>query len=814
VATDLLDDFPNGVLFVALAPLRDPDLVLYTVAQALGLRFIGDQSFLEQLKTHLRDKHCLLVLDNFEQVIESAPHLSDLLEACPGLKLLVTSREVLHLRAEHQFSVPPLALPERKRLPDEQALARVAAVELFLQRAKAIRSDFQVTPDNAAAIAEVCIRLEGLPLTIELAAARVKVFTPQALLARLDRQLQVLTGGARDLPERQRTLRSTIEWSYELLSAEEQRLFRRFSVFVGGATLEAIEAITTALGDDLGHVLDGIASLIDKSLLPQVGQEEDEPRLAMLETIRGYGLERLSASGEMEIARLEHAAYYQALAHEGGLHLHDIEAGRWLYRLELEHDNLRATLHWLLEQGKAEQTLRMGNALSWFWLLHGHLSEGRTFLEKGLSVQQRTALPIRARALQHLGILAINQGETAYAEELSQESLALFQEAGDKRGRAWALLNLAVLAEARSDYERARHFLEQSLALFRELGDKESGGPSPAGGSYPAGGTLHVLSHLAWVALIQGEYARAHTLAEENLSRLRAVGDSDDITDSLNILASVAFNQGDYGRTRVLLEESLVLSKKEGFKMDIGTTLTLQGQFALLQGDTSLACALVEESVGIWREIGDLNALAESLSVLGRVATRIGDYARAQSLYEESLAAARKTESKLIIASVLEGLAEMVAEQGRPAWATRLWGAAEALRETMGAPLPPAWRPDYERVVAATRFSLKEKVFTTLWDEGRSLSLELILADQEPRPALTAPSSRTRTLAPTSYAKLTSRESEVLLLLAQGLTSAQIAERLVIGLVTVNSHVRSIYSKLGVTSRAAATRYAIEHQLM
>lgn len=315
VATDLLDDFSEGVFFVALAPVRDPGLVLSTVALTLGLRITGDQSFLEVLKASLREKRCLLVLDNFEQVVNAAPQLSDLLEACPHVKLLVTSREVLHLRAEHQFSAPPLALPDSKQLPDEQALAHIAAVELFLQRAQAIRSDFHLTPGNATAIAEVCLRLDGLPLALELAAARVKVFTPQALLARLDRRLQFLTGGALDLPERQRTLRNTIEWSYELLSVEEQRLFWRLAVFAGGATLEAIEAVTVALGDDPGRILDVIASLIDKSLLPPV-QQEEEPRLAMLETIRGYGLERLAASGEMEAVQRIYAEYFVHRAEE------------------------------------------------------------------------------------------------------------------------------------------------------------------------------------------------------------------------------------------------------------------------------------------------------------------------------------------------------------------------------------------------------------------------------------------------------------------------------------------------------------------
>jgi predicted ATPase len=289
VATDLVERFADGVFFVALAPVRDTELVLSTVAQTLGLRAMGSQSFLDLLKRSLRDKHCLLLLDNFEHVVGAAPRLSDLLEACPDLKVLVTSREVLRLRAEHQFSVPPLALPDRKRLPDHRALAHVPAVDLFIQRAQAIRPDFQLTPGNAAAIAEICIRLDGLPLAIELAAARSKSFPPQTLLTRLEQGLAILSGGARDLPARQQTLHGTLAWSYDLLSPEEQALFRRFAVFVDGCTWEAAEQVCTAAGELTGDVLEGLASLVDKSLLRQEEQGEGEPRFAMLQVLREFG---------------------------------------------------------------------------------------------------------------------------------------------------------------------------------------------------------------------------------------------------------------------------------------------------------------------------------------------------------------------------------------------------------------------------------------------------------------------------------------------------------------------------------------------
>ena len=314
VARELVHDFADGVYLVSLASISDPAFVIPTIAHRLGLAESGSQPMLELLKTLQRDKQRLLVLDNFEQVIEVSTLLVELLEACPALKLLVTSREVLRLHGEHQFAVPPLAFPDPRHLPDAESLAQVPAVHLFLQRAQAIKSDFQMTTDNAATIAEICIRLDGLPLAIELAAARIKLLAPQALLARLDRRLPILTGGARDLPLRQRTLRNTLAWSYELLTQEEQHLFQRISVFAGGATLEAVEAVCEALGDETGRVFDGVASLLDKSLLHQQGDEE--PRLLMLETIREYGLELLTSGGEAQATREAHAAYYLALTEQ------------------------------------------------------------------------------------------------------------------------------------------------------------------------------------------------------------------------------------------------------------------------------------------------------------------------------------------------------------------------------------------------------------------------------------------------------------------------------------------------------------------
>ncbi len=343
VGTDLLNDFPNGVCFVPLAPISDPDLVIPTIAQALGIKEAGERPLMDLLQAYVQDKR-LLLLDNFEQVAAAAARLSDLLAVCPRLKMLVTSRAVLHIRAEHEFPVPPLALPDLAHLPGSDTLAQYAAVTLFLERAQAARPDFQVTLANIRTIAEICVRLDGLPLAIELAAARIKLLPPQALLTRLEHRLQVLTRGARDAPVRQQTLRNTLAWSYDLLDIQEQRLFRRLSVFVRGYTLEAVEGLHTALGEMPADVLDGVASLIDKSLLRQVGQEGEEPHLVMLATIREYGLEVLTSSGEMASTRQAHAHYYLSLVEDAEVEIGGPQQAAWLDRLEREHDNLRAAL--------------------------------------------------------------------------------------------------------------------------------------------------------------------------------------------------------------------------------------------------------------------------------------------------------------------------------------------------------------------------------------------------------------------------------------------------------------------------------------
>ncbi len=760
VATELLNAFAAGVCFIPLAPISDPDLVVPTIAQALGLGDAGDQPPREHLKAYLRDKHLLLLLDNFEQVVAASSLLAELLASCPELKALVTSRASLHVRGEHEFPVPPLALPDLKHLPGIEDLPQYAAVALFMQRALSIKSDFAITQANARAIAEICTRLDGLPLAIELAAARIKLLPPQPLLARLEHRLQVLTSGARDLPERQQTLRNTIKWSYDLLSTEEQWLFRQLSVFVGGCTLDAVEAICAAEGNVVTSVLDRVGSLIDNNLLSLQEQAIGEPRLVMLETIREYGLECLATSesgAEMKAARRAHADYYLALAEEAEQEIGSSQQAVWLERLEWEHENLRAALRWLMESDEAddspEKALRLSEALWWFWSVRGHLREGRQWLEKALTRSDGVAPSLRAKALNSAGMLAYSQGDHDRATTLCEESLALFRELAAqspeemtfKRGIAISLYRLGLVAWARLNYSVADSLGEEALALFRELGDKE--------------GIADSLGMLAYVAINRGKYARARSLIEEGVALFRELGDKWGLAYSLLHLARAIFFQGDHATAQSLLEECLAISRELGYKGGIAYSLNVMGQIAIQQGDYVAAHTLLEEALTISMELNDRWLITYSLGILGQIALRQEDLATARAMYETGLEISRELGDKELIASCLAGLGEVVAAQ-----------------KTVGT--SPVSR----------------------------------LVDTLPS-ALVQPTTPT-TPQPTYRDALTARELEVLRLLAMGLTNAQVAEKLVISPRTVNAHLNSIFSKLQVSTRSAATRYAVDHKLV
>src|SRR5947209_1906717 len=723
VAAELGGDFSNGVVFVSLAALQDSALVIPTIIQSLGLKETEHWFPFDRLQIALRDKQQLLVLDNFERLVQAAPQIADLLARCPQLKVLVTSRAILQVQGEYEFQVPPLALPKREQILAYGTLAEYAAVALFLQRAQTINPDFQLTAINAAAVAEICLRLDGLPLAIELAAARIKLLSPQELLVRLEDPLTVLTDGPRDLPVRQQTLRNTLLWSYQLLSAWEQQLFRLLSVFVGGCTMEAAEVVLVSqIAIEQEHcVLDGLASLISKSLMLTVQQEGEPSRLFTLETIREYGLECLEASVEMERTRAAHARYYLRLAEEAEQHLSGREQAWSLARLEREHSNLRAALQWFLDQpeegASREMALRMATALGQFWLIRGHGSYGRLALERALANSEGALAPYLAKGYATAGLIASGQGDLGQAETWIKKSLALSCQLDDTRGRARALRELGYVAMLRGENGKAHALLEEGLTLLRELGDMQ--------------GINDSFLTRADVFLIQGEYSRASTLLEKSLAFYRNAGPLAMVSQTLNLLASAVFYQGEGRRAYTLLEESLALAREADDKDNTAHALMLIGLVNLIQGETTSARALLEEGLALARGGGWRERMAWGILGLGWTALYEQRYETARSFFEEGLALIHAVGNQVFMVFYLEGLACVSALQDQLALAARLWGVTERLRTALDATVPPVMQHAYEQYRRQVQSQLGEEAFSALWDQGRTMAQGQVLTSEE-----------------------------------------------------------------------------------
>ena len=771
-ANEVATEFADGVWFVPLAPVADPALVVPTIALTLGVREAADgEAPAAPLTAWLGDKALLLVLDNFEQVVDAAPAVTALLAACPRLKIVVTSRVRLRVTGECEYPVPPLSLPSRgvgesggrgvrsvllgtpsghptrpagtrhvQRAPDSDS----DAVRLFVERARAIRPDFALSDQTAPVVADICRRLDGLPLAIELAAARTKVLSPPALLARLGRSLPLLAGGGRDLPARQQTLRDAIAGSYDLLSPEEQTLFRRLGVFVGGFTIEAAEAVSRGVEESSsreeapilldtprGHptsrlldfdVLDGLGSLVDKSLVQRGDEADGEARLGLLETVREFALERLEASGEAETVRRAHAAYFLDLAEQVEARYLSVEEAVWLDRAEPELDNLRAALTWAATAGQADADfgLRLAAALWRFWQTRGHVREGRTWLEETLARDAGLPTQARAKALSVVGNLAWIQ----------------------------------------KDERAAAAFHDESIAIWRALDDTS--------------GTVRGLFLRGLVAQHEDDLAAMAALAEEGLTLL---------PDCDNLVWC-------------------------------GATLVNAGVLAQRRGELDRAAAVLAEALERYEALGFTWGVAWIRGHLGRVARDLGDRREATAQARQSLTVYRDHRDMWGVVEQMSDLATLAAEAGRAEQAARLFGAVEALREAIGIPITPADQQAHEQIVTGVRSALSASAFSAAWAAGRALSpreaVAEALADQPvPTPEPSAPATANRADA-ASLAGLSLREDEVLRLLGHGKTNAEIAELLFISPRTAGTHVANILAKLGVGSRAAAV--AVAHQ--
>lgn len=668
VAAKIASDFTGGVRFVGLSSITDPHLVATALAKSLDVQQVANRTAAQLISEHLQGSApFLFVLDNFEQVLPAATLVAEILAACPTLKVLVTSRQCLRIYGEQEFPVAPL----------EQH----SAVQLFVQRATAVRPNFAMSEENCDAIAEVCARLDGLPLAIELAAARTKLLSPRAILERLQSRLKLLTGGALDLPERQQTLRATIDWSHDLLNEAEKRLFRRFSVFTGGCTLEAAEAVCDT-GSDLGvGLFDGLASLVDKNLFARVDVSDSDARFTMLETIREYALERLLSSGEERATKRAHAAYCLVLAEEGNPELNPAERTAWLTRCDLETDNFRSAVDHLIEDGDVDWSLRLCMALFQFWDMRDHLIEARSRLEAVLRLAGNGFSKERAKVAHFLGALTTAQGDFPTAQRFLEQSLSLYQELDDRWGIAVSLNALAVSARDLGDYSSAQANFERSLACWRMLPNRSA--------------TARCLHNLANVTKVCGDYARAQSALTEAASIFEELGDRSGAAWSKN-------QQGDIARE---------------------------------QGDLAAALRFYGRALSAFREIGDRWGSARSLADLGHVYGEQKEFQTAHAAYRESLELFAELGNKRGIARGLEDSASLAAARGDAARALKLAGAAAHLRGLIGAPLPRAEQLRLDRNLLPAWESLHDAQGKNAWEAGYALSMEsaIQLSVREPQ---------------------------------------------------------------------------------
>jgi predicted ATPase len=787
VAGDSLLEYRDGVWFVEFASLADTDLVPHTVASTLGVHEEAGRSITDTVVDFLKSTHVLLVLDNCEHLISACAQLTDkLLRSSKSLRVLVTSQEPLAIAGEAVFRVSSLGLPDPQGQPDPESLSKHEAVELFLDRARSVKSTFAIGSSNALALAKLCVQLDGIPLAIELAASRASVLSVEQIAARISDRLTLLTGGSRTALPRHQTLLAAIDWSYNLLSESEKILFRRLSVFSGGWTLEAAETVCAGDGVDTGHVLGLLAGLVDKSLV-LAEEREGQQRYRFMVTLLEYALKRLMQTEEGETISRGHARFFVALAVAGEPKLMSTEQKVWLEGLNAEYDNIRAVLNWTSKKN-AEMGLRLAGALGQFWYLRGYWDEGRRWLAEMLGASGALAHPAqRVRALNAAAWIALNQGEYVSARSFSEEALSLSRESGDKRETGFALNCLAILTAEQGEFAVARSLLEESLTIRRELGDKSM--------------IASTLQNVGILAFRQGEFASARSLFEESLGISREVGYKHGIATALVNCGEVARRMGDHAAAQALLDEGLALAKDMGDKIVIPIALNALGALAGRQGDYAAARALhtkglevsrelgdkrliaenlqslgivaekypaarslFEKSLAIRRELGDRAEIAIALNHLGSVIARQGDYATARSLHEEGLAICQQLGVKDGIAQSLKGLADVahlggdyalavslyrqslamwlelgekpeflhplehvagvLMARGQHERAVRLWGAAQGLRNTISVPRPPYETDRYERQISAARVVLGEEGFAVFWAQGQAMGTD------------------------------------------------------------------------------------------
>ena len=729
VAADLLDTFGNGVWFVELAPLADPALIVQTIMNTLGLREESGYSLLEIITDYLRAKNALLILDNCEHLIEAVAQLAEtLLQACPDLRLLVSSREALGIAGETPYRVPSLAIPNAQGGHTAESILNYEAARLFIERAKAVAPAFTVTDENASAIAQVCTRLDGIPLAIELAAARVKILKPEQIAERLNDRFRLLTGGSRTALPRQQTLRALIDWSYDLLSDSERILLTRLSVFAGGWTLEAAETVCSdqySVNSDQYSVdsnqslstehcllntdiLDLLMQLVNKSLVVVDADDGPETRYRMLETIRQYSRDKLLETDDGTQLRTRHLDYFLALAEHAEPELSGPRVAEWLRRLDADLDNMRAALEWSLGQN-VQTGLKLTAALMQYWNAHNDMHEGMEWLT--LLLRQPDAATrnlTRAKALTALSFLFAAQLENAQTQKMAEEALTIYRELGDKHGEAFALYMLGSALCGQDDYATGRPLVFESLALYRKLNDKI--------------GVGEVLSALGNF-IDDHDPERARVYMTESLEIARELGDSAGVAARLSNLGRIAYRAGDYAASRAQLTESLEGYRRLG-RSDTSFIIESLGELALREGNYDEARKYFEEGIALARESGRIASNYWIFSFLGFITLRQGEYAHARKFFLEAQQGFHKTGLKIGVAYTMEGLASLAVAQNQPQRAAKLFAWADMIRELVANARPPVEQADVDRELAMVRSQLDESTFAAAQAEGQSMSLE------------------------------------------------------------------------------------------
>lgn len=725
IAEELCEDYADGVFFVELASLADEALIGQAVVAVVGAQEQAGQSLEDSLLEYLRARRVLLILDNCEHLLAACARWSArLLGDCPHLRILATSRQSLGLTGERVWRVPSLSLPDREHTFHEEKetipiLMESAAVRLFAERARQAAPDFRITAGSVRTIARICHRLDGIPLAIELAAARVKALSLEQIAARLNDRFRLLTGSPAALP-RQRTLQAAMDWSYDLLSERERRMLQRLSVFAGSWTLEGAEAVCAGEDIETHAVLDLLCGLVDKSLVSVETGKDEENHYRLLETIRQYGQDKLEHSGQKNRACERLFSYCGALAEHAALQLQGPDQARWLAQLDRQLDNLRAALEWSKEvEYDGEGRLNLVSRLGRFWLMKGYYTEGRRHLMDALAhPAARARTPLRASALNWAGALAAQQRDYPAARALYEESLAIQEEVGNKHGVAICLNNLGLMACEQGDYATARPLLEQSLALDREVGNQA--------------GAAAVLENLGLLASEQRDYALARSYYEEGLAIERELGNRYGMAISLNNMGVIAWDQGDSATARALFEESLAIRQELEDPIGIAMALDNLGMVAAHQEDCKTARSLLEQSLALKREAGDLAGIGATLQYLGLTAQIAGDREQAFALFTQGLELLQSAGNRSGAVQALESLAHLAVEQGLLERAARLYGAVEALRKAIGMQLTPLERKKLEQYLVRMHAGLEAETAARLWSEGRGMTLEgTILYAQE-----------------------------------------------------------------------------------